>query len=104
MTSAQYTVQRLSGDWPTALESLNFSAPYCTSTEFIFQGQRVIFSKVGTKFLHITWMDFMLETPNIHPDFITVTVITLMTIVIKTTHVLKCSLEIKIQKPNSVAL
>jgi len=46
----------------------------------------------------------MLETFNNHPDFITVTVITLMTIVIKTMHVLECSLELKIQKPNSVAL
>jgi len=59
MTSAQYTVQRWFGDWPTALGSFDFSESYCTSTEFIFQGQRVVFSKVGTKFLYITWMDFM---------------------------------------------
>jgi len=46
----------------------------------------------------------MLETLSTHPDFITVTVITLMIIIIKTMHVLECSLEPKIQKPNSVAL
>lgn len=49
-------------------------------------------------------MNFMLETLHTHPDFITVTVITLMPTVIKTMHVLECSLEIKNQKPNSVAL
>ena len=100
----QYTVQRLSGDCVTVLGCLDFSASYCASTEFICQGQRVIFSKVGTKFLYTIWINFMLETFNNHPDFITVTVITLMTIVIKTMHVLECSLELKIQKPNSVAL
>lgn len=42
-------------------------------------------------------MNFILETLNTHPDFITVTVITLMPTAIKTTHVLECSLEIKIR-------
>ena len=102
MTRARYTVQRLSGDWPTAIGCLDFSASYCASTEFIFQCQRVVFCKVGTKFLYIIWMSFVLGTLTTHPDFITVTVITLMIIVIKTMHVLECSPEPKIQKPNSV--
>jgi hypothetical protein len=104
MTSAQYTEQRLSGDWLTALECLDFSASYCASTEFIFHGQWVVFSKVGTKFLYIIWMNFMIETLTTHPDFITVIVITLMTMVIKTMHVLECSLAFKIQKPFSCTL
>lgn len=39
----QYTVQWLSGDWPMALGCLDFSASHCSSTEFIFQCQRVVF-------------------------------------------------------------
>jgi hypothetical protein len=87
-----------------ALGCSDFSASHCASTQFIFHCQRVVFCEVGTNFLYIIWMNFMLETLHTHPDFITVTVITLMPTVIKTMHVLECSLEIKNQKPNSVAL
>ena len=46
----------------------------------------------------------MLETLTTHSDFITLTVIILMIIVIKTMYVLECSPEPKIQKANSAAL
>jgi hypothetical protein len=81
-----------------ALGCLDFSASHSTSTEVIFHCQRInVFCEVGTKFLYIILMNFILETFSTHSDFINVTVITLMPVVTKTMHVLECSLELKTQ-------